>query len=194
VPGLTEEPAWPTLRTRLFPLAASGIDRVDSYSRLDARELASADDRAAVVDWQVDETSSRDAGFGPVHWLSAIPTPAPTPGLDPYLFSPDVLRRPPTHTGGKSWGLMLRNRTWDARRATVGPHLAAISGQRRSLRASPTAVCSTVHAGRGILPSWPCEFDSRHPLHIKRPSRRAFLSCNQALSPWQYGSGHNAGH
>ena len=30
---------------------------------------------------RVDETSNRDAGFGPVHWLSAIPRPAPTPGL-----------------------------------------------------------------------------------------------------------------
>jgi hypothetical protein len=74
----------------------------------------------------------------------------------------------------KSWELMLRNRTWDVRRATVGPHLAAISGQRRSLRVSPTGVCSTVHAARGILPSWPCEFDSRHPLHTIAPSQLTF--------------------
>jgi hypothetical protein len=62
---------------------------------------------------------------------------------------------------------VIRNRTWDAGRATVGPHVAAISGQRRSLRVSPTSVCSAAHAGRGILPSWSCEFDSRHPLHVK---------------------------
>ena len=51
------------------------------------------------------------------------------------------------HTGLKSWELLLRNRTWDARRATVGPHLAAISGQRRSLRVSATGVCSTAPTG-----------------------------------------------
>jgi hypothetical protein len=49
--------------------------------------------------------------------------------------------------GMKSWKAVIRNRTWDARRATVGPHVAAISGQRRSLRVSAIGVCSTVHAG-----------------------------------------------
>jgi hypothetical protein len=42
---------------------------------------------------------------------------------------------------------LIRNQTWVARRATVGPHLAALSGQRRSLRVSPTGVCSTA---RGV--------------------------------------------
>ena len=47
----------------------------------------------------------------------------------------------------RSEELLIRNRTWDARRATVGPHLAAISGQRRSLRVSPTGVCSKCTRG-----------------------------------------------
>ena len=92
----------------------------------------------------------------------------------PICSLPDVLRRPPMHTGRKSWELLLRNRTWDARRATVGPHLAAISGKLRSLRVSAIGVCSTAPTGRGILPSWPCEFDSRHPLHVKAKSRAPF--------------------
>jgi hypothetical protein len=29
------------------------------------------------------------------------------------------------------------------------------------------------HSGRD-LPSWPCEFDSRHPLHIIAPSQLTF--------------------
>ena len=131
--------------------------------------------------WQLDETSNRDAGFGPVHWLGAIPTAAPTPRSEClFVLSPDVLRRPHMHTGLKSWELMLRNRTWDARRATVGPHLAAISGQRRSLRVSPAGVCSMARAGRGILPSWPCEFDSRHPLQWHNPlSTAVFTTSNR---------------
>jgi hypothetical protein len=65
---------------------------------------------------------------------------------------------------------VIRNRTWDAGRATVGPHVAVTSGQRRSLRVSPTGVCPTAATGRGILPSWSCEFDSRHPLQSISPS------------------------
>jgi hypothetical protein len=92
----------------------------------------------------------------------------------PICSLPDVLRRPPMHTGRKSWELLLRNRTWDARRATVGPHLAAISGKLRSLRVSAIGVCSTAPTGRGILPSWSCEFDSRHPLSSIAPSQLSF--------------------
>src|SRR5215213_1911136 len=80
------------------------------------------------------------------------------------------------HTGRKSWELLLRNRTWDARRATVGPHLAAISGQLRALRVSAIGVCTTAPTGRGILPSWSCEFDSRHPLQSIGPSQCAFTA------------------
>src|SRR5215217_3314674 len=29
---------------------------------------------------------------------------------------------------------------------------------------------------RGFLPSWPCEFDSRHPLHSERPMRKRPVS------------------
>jgi hypothetical protein len=89
--------------------------------------------------------------------------------------------------GLKSWKAVIRNRTWDAGRATVGPHVAVISGQRRSLTVSPTGVCSTAATGRGILPSWSCEFDSRHPLHSSIPggslsalaasSARTFFDC-----------------
>jgi hypothetical protein len=34
----------------------------------------------------------------------------------------------------------------------------------------PRRRLSMAHAARGILPSWPCEFDSRHPLHRKIPN------------------------
>jgi hypothetical protein len=48
VPGLTDEPAWPTLRGRLLLLGASGIDPIaELLNVVDARELDGAADRAA---------------------------------------------------------------------------------------------------------------------------------------------------
>jgi DNA primase catalytic core len=72
VPGLTDEPAWPTLRARLLLLAAADIDPIAQLlSVVDTRELDSAVDRAAVLGWRLDDTSY--SGFGPLPWLPGIP-------------------------------------------------------------------------------------------------------------------------
>ena len=72
VPGLADEPAWPTLRARLLLLGASGIDPIAQLlSVVDTRELDSAVDRAAVVGWRLDDTSYPETG--PLPWLPAIP-------------------------------------------------------------------------------------------------------------------------
>ena len=72
MPGLADEPAWPTLRARLLLLGASGIDPIAQLlSVVDTRELDSAVDRAAVVGWRLDDTGY--PGFGPLPWLPAIP-------------------------------------------------------------------------------------------------------------------------
>ena len=77
VPGLTDEPAWPTLRAHLLLLAAHGTDPVAQLAAVaGSRELNSADDRAAVLDWRLDDTGHRNAGQGPLPWLPGIP-----PGL-----------------------------------------------------------------------------------------------------------------
>ena len=69
VPGLTDEPAWPTLRARLLLLAAEGAD---PHERLrdacEAREISSADDRAAVLDWRLDDASLTQRS----RWSSAV--------------------------------------------------------------------------------------------------------------------------
>jgi DNA primase catalytic core len=75
VPGLTGEPAWPTLRAHLLLFAAHGADPVAQLAATAcARELDSADHRAAVVDWRLDDTGHRNAGLGPLPWLPGIPT------------------------------------------------------------------------------------------------------------------------
>jgi hypothetical protein len=75
MPGLADEPAWPTLRAHLLLLA---VDGADPHERLlaarDAREMGSADDRAAVLDWRLDDTSLLSGRNGPLPWLPAIPT------------------------------------------------------------------------------------------------------------------------
>ena len=75
VPGLIDEPAWPTLRAHLLLLAAHGTDPVAQLAAAaGSRELNSADDRAAVLDWRLDDTGHRNTGQGPLPWLPDIPT------------------------------------------------------------------------------------------------------------------------
>jgi conjugative relaxase-like TrwC/TraI family protein len=74
LPGLTDEPAWPTLRARLLLLAADGAD---PHQRLrtacKAAEIGSADDRAAVLDWRLDNATPRSSRDDPLPWLPGIP-------------------------------------------------------------------------------------------------------------------------
>jgi hypothetical protein len=87
VPGLTDEPAWPTLRAHLLLLA---VDGADPHQRLrtacDAKELISADDRAAVLDWRLDGSRQLSGRDGPLTWLPGIPDRiAADPTWGPYL-------------------------------------------------------------------------------------------------------------
>ncbi|WP_148046155.1 MobF family relaxase [Nocardioides marmoriginsengisoli] len=69
-PGLTSEPAYPNLRGHLALIALDGTDPVAAV--LDAagsQELATSEDRAAVLDWRIDDSSTE----GPLPWLDGIP-------------------------------------------------------------------------------------------------------------------------
>ena len=87
MPGLTDEPAWPTLRARLLLLAAEGTDPDERLrDACDGQELSSADDRAAVLDWRLDNATARSSRDGPLAWLSGIPDRiAADPTWGPYL-------------------------------------------------------------------------------------------------------------
>ncbi|WP_407727647.1 MobF family relaxase (plasmid) [Rhodococcoides fascians] len=74
-PGLTDEPAWPILRGHLAILGAHGRDPVDALrSAVRSRELDTALDRAAVLDWRLDPSGTHSSAPGPLPWLPAIPT------------------------------------------------------------------------------------------------------------------------
>jgi DNA primase catalytic core len=82
-PGLTAAPAWPTLRGHLALLALAGTDPASALcAAATTRELDSAVDPAAVLDWRLDGGGPP----GPLPWLPAVPTKlADDPHWGPYL-------------------------------------------------------------------------------------------------------------
>jgi conjugative relaxase-like TrwC/TraI family protein len=73
VPDLTSEPSWPTLRARLLALAADTGDHPLLHLQTAAagRELHTAGDMAAVLEWRLPKPAPTDPG--PLPWLPGIP-------------------------------------------------------------------------------------------------------------------------
>jgi hypothetical protein len=73
VPELTGEPSWPTLRAHLLALAAETGEHPLLHLQAAAagRELHTAEDMAAVLDWRLPEPASIDPG--PLPWLPGVP-------------------------------------------------------------------------------------------------------------------------
>ena len=86
LPGLSDEPAWPTLRGHLLLLAAAGADPVAELVTAAAQwDLTSARDQAAVIDSRIHDINEATAG-GPMPWLPGIPHRlAADPDWGPYL-------------------------------------------------------------------------------------------------------------
>jgi hypothetical protein len=74
VPKLTNEPSWPTLRAHLLALAAETGEHplLHLHTAAAGRELHTAEDMAAVLDWRLPEPAATD--HGPLPWLPGIPT------------------------------------------------------------------------------------------------------------------------
>ena len=72
-PSLTSEPSWPTLRAHLLALAAETGEHPLLHLQAAAagRELHTAGDMAAVLDWRLPEPAPTDPG--PLPWLPGIP-------------------------------------------------------------------------------------------------------------------------
>jgi hypothetical protein len=73
IPGLTTEPAWPTLRAHLLTLAAETGEHPLRHLLTAAagRDLQTAGDIAAVLYWRLPELTPTDPG--PLPWLPGIP-------------------------------------------------------------------------------------------------------------------------
>jgi hypothetical protein len=74
VPELTSEPSWPTLRAHLLALAAETGEHPLLHLQTAAagRDLQTAGDMAAVLDWRLPEPAPTDPG--PLPWLPGIPS------------------------------------------------------------------------------------------------------------------------
>ena len=73
VPGLTDEPAWPTLRAHLLDLAAETGQHPLRHLQEAAsgRDLSTAGDMAAVLYWRLTALTTPEAG--PLPWLPHLP-------------------------------------------------------------------------------------------------------------------------
>jgi AAA domain len=73
VPELTSEPSWPTLRAHLLALAAETGEHplIHLHTAAAGRELHTAEDMAAVLDWRLPEPAPTDPG--PLPWLPGVP-------------------------------------------------------------------------------------------------------------------------
>ena len=73
VPELTDEPSWPTLRAHLLTLAAVTGEHplLHLHTAAAGRELHTAADMAAVLDWRLPEPAATDPG--PLPWLPGVP-------------------------------------------------------------------------------------------------------------------------
>ena len=86
VPGLTDAPAWPTLRAQLLlNHAADGTHPLTALVKACRHDgLHDAHDVAAVLHWRIDPT--RGSAPGPLPWLPAIPERLSShPEWGPYL-------------------------------------------------------------------------------------------------------------
>jgi len=73
VPGLTEEPAWPTLRAHLLSLAAATGEHplLELQIVATGRQLTTSTDKAAVLDWRLEGLDLYLPG--PLPWLPGVP-------------------------------------------------------------------------------------------------------------------------
>ncbi len=100
VPGVTSAAAWNTLRGHLVLLAAGGRDPAPLLAGAAAqRELGTARDVAAVLDYRMDPTGNHSQGAGPLPWLPATPPNLLTlAGWEQYL--PEHAARVTGHADG----------------------------------------------------------------------------------------------
>jgi len=87
--GLTDCLAYPILRQHLAVIALIGEDPITALDdAAAARELDTADDVAAVLDWRLDPTGAHSHGAGPLPWAPGLPH-----GLDPDTTSGHLTAR-----------------------------------------------------------------------------------------------------
>ncbi|MBF6331880.1 MobF family relaxase [Nocardia transvalensis] len=76
--GLTDAAAYPVLRQHLATIALSGRDPITAlHQAAGQRELDTAADVAAVLDWRLDPTGAHSTSEGPLPWIRGLPNRLP---------------------------------------------------------------------------------------------------------------------
>ncbi|MFZ2512152.1 MAG: MobF family relaxase, partial [Gordonia sp. (in: high G+C Gram-positive bacteria)] len=85
-PRIVETSAWPVLRKHLatLELSPSGDATAALAAAYHSREIDSAADVAALLDWRLDPTSGHSAQQGPLPWLGSVPEHLPAEHVE-YL-------------------------------------------------------------------------------------------------------------
>ncbi|MBB5916784.1 conjugative relaxase-like TrwC/TraI family protein [Nocardia transvalensis] len=126
-PGLTDAPAYPVLRQHLATLALTGHDPITRLrTAATARELDTADDPAAVLDWRLDPSGAHSTSTGPLPWIPGLPRQLPDDPVTEHLRArarlvADLAAKIATDTG--TW-TMSSAPVW-ARPLLGAPHLVA---------------------------------------------------------------------
>ncbi|MFV3116708.1 MobF family relaxase [Gordonia amicalis] len=140
---LTACAAWPTLRTHLATLVLGGDDPI---ARLQAaithRELATAADPAAVLDWRLDPTQHHSTGGGPLPWLPRVPAGFDDPQWAPYLTRRDAL------VTDLAAAVTARANAWDATTAPVWARPLLLADPERG--GELVAELAVFRAARGV--------------------------------------------
>jgi hypothetical protein len=163
--GLTDEPAWPTLRGRLLLLAAAGADPVSELLyATETRDLTSADDQAAVIDSRIHDMNQVAVG-GPLPWLPGIPHRlAADPNWGPYL---------------RARSQLVAELADQVRRTTAADHAPAWTGQRPAV---PAELIADIQVWRAATQVDPGDLRPTGPAQFDRAGRSFQLQLDQRLA------------
>ncbi len=182
LPGVTNAPAWPSLRRHLALLAADGHDPARLLTdAVQSRPLTGATDHAAVLDWRLDYDAGSVAG--PLAWLPAVPSRlAADPHWGDYLtrrsdlvhdlasqVAAQTARWAPTSTPAWASGLLD---------ATADPQLLAdLAVWRAALGIDDT---ERVHTGPPCKPA----VEARHQRGLEQRIHRVLGDPDAATRRW----------
>lgn len=171
-PGLSESPAWDTLLGHLCRIEAEAPGTALGRLRqcVSRRELNTALDPAAVLDWRLDSTRQHSAAPGPLPWLAAPPS-VPDPRWSEYL---------------RDLAALVTARAADvdaAARATTEQPWAAGLGDDADLRADLAVWRAALGVDDGRSPTGPTRLAHRERRHQQDLDARVTAHRGAPLAP-----------
>ncbi|MGV9823479.1 MobF family relaxase [Nocardia xishanensis] len=179
--NLTDSPAYPVLRQHLAIIAMTGRDPVTALqTAAAARELDTADDPAAVLDWRLDPTGAHSTGRGPLPFAHGLPRALADEPLAEQLRArhhilTDLARQIADDT-----------RTW---KAATAPHWArALLGVDPSLVAELAVWRASMHIPeRDVRPTGPTRYatiERQYQQHLDDQLADALGDVNLPVNKW----------